>query len=116
VLTTTLVYLTQSASRPLPDLYPPIDASRQLSLLDEELKAERVRLTNRLMHQLWLYYPQMLELPDDIGANWFLDLVEAVPTPEKAARVRETSIARILKNHRIPRFDATHVLHDLRKP
>jgi hypothetical protein len=39
-----------------------------------------------------------------------------VPTPEKAARVRETSIARILKNHRIRRFDATHVLNELRKP
>ena len=89
---------------------------KEWSRLDEELKAERVRLTNRLRDQLWRYYPQMLELPDDIGANWFLDLVEAVPTPEKAARVRETSIARILKNHRIRRFDATHVLNELRKP
>ena len=33
---------------------------REWSRLDEELKAERVRLTNRLRDQLWRYYPQML--------------------------------------------------------
>ena len=89
---------------------------REWSRIDEELKVEHVRLTNRLMHQLWRYYPQMLELADDVGANWFLDLFEVVPTPEKAANVREKTIARILKNHRIRRFDATHVLSELRKP
>jgi hypothetical protein len=51
-----------------------------------------------------------------VGGNWFLDLFEAVPTPEKAANVREKTIARILKNHRIRRFDAAHVLSELRKP
>src|SRR5215475_6481710 len=75
-----------------------------------------VRLANRLQHQLWRYYPQMLELADDVGANWFLDLFEAVPTPEKAANVREKAIARILKDHRIRRFGAAHVLSELRKP
>jgi hypothetical protein len=58
----------------------------------------------------------MLELADDVGANWFLDLFEAAPTPEKAVRVREKTIARILKEHRIRRFDAAHVLGELRKP
>ena len=89
---------------------------REWSRIDEELKVEHVRLTNRLKHQLWRYYPQMLELADDVGANWFLDLFEVVPTPETAANVREKTIARILKNHRIRRFDATHVLSELRKP
>jgi hypothetical protein len=89
---------------------------REWSRIDEELKVEHGRLTNRLRHQLWHYYPQMLELADDIGANWFLDLFEAVPTPEKAASVREKTIARILKSHRIRRFDAAHVLTELRKP
>jgi transposase len=89
---------------------------REWSRIDEELKVERGRLTNRLEHQLWRYYPQMLELADDVGANWFLDLFEVVPTPEKAAKVREKTIARILNNHRIRRFDAIHVLSELRKP
>jgi hypothetical protein len=95
---------------------PLIVELREWSGIDEELKVEHGRLTNRLRHQLWRYYPQMLELADDVGANWFLDLFEAVPTPEKAASVREKTIARILKNHRICRFDAAHVLSGLRKP
>jgi len=47
---------------------------------------------------------------DDVGANRFLDLFEAVPRPEKAANVREKTIARILKNHitgRRMRFSTT---------
>jgi len=35
---------------------------RAWSRLAEELGAERVRLSNRMRHQLWRYYPQMLEL------------------------------------------------------
>jgi len=95
---------------------PVIVELREWSRIDEELKVEHGRLSNRLRHQLWRYYPQMLEFADDVGANWFLDLFEAVPTPEKAARVREKTIARILKHHRIRRFDAAHVLNELRKP
>jgi transposase len=95
---------------------PLIVELREWSRIDEELKVEHCRLTSRMQHQLWRYYPQMLEFADDIGANWFLDLFEAVPTPEKAVRVREKTIARILKDHRIRRFDADHVLSELRKP
>ena len=104
------------AFRKLSIAEPTIVELREWSRIDEELKVEHVRLTNRLKHQLWRYYPQMLELADDVGANWFLDLFEAVPTPEKAANVREKTIARILKNHRVRRFDARHVLAELRKP
>ena len=35
---------------------------RAWSRLAEELRAERVRLGNRVRHQLWRYYPQMLKL------------------------------------------------------
>jgi hypothetical protein len=39
-----------------------------------------------------------------------------VPTPDKARRIRETSIARILKSRRIRRVTAPEVLAVLRKP
>jgi transposase len=104
------------AFRKLSSVDPTIVELREWSRIDEELKAEHVRLTNRLKHQLWRYYPQIYELADDVGAGWFLDLLEAVPTPEKATNAREKTIARILKQHRIRRFDAAHVLNDLRKP
>ena len=104
------------AFRKLSIAEPIVIELREWSRIDEELKVEHGRLANRFRDQLWRYYPQMLDLTDDVGANWFLDLFEALPTPEKAANVREKTIARILKNHRIRRFDAAHVLSELRKP
>jgi hypothetical protein len=80
--------------------------------MTDDLNAER----NRLREQLWRYFPAMLELEQDLGAEWFLDLWELVPTPDKAMRIRETSIARILKNRRIRRLAAAEVLAVLRKP
>ena len=80
------------------------------------VRTRLLSMRSSMSHQLWRYYPQLLELADDVGASWFLDLFEAVPTPEKAAGVREKTIARILKNHRIRCFDAAHVLSELCKP
>jgi transposase len=89
---------------------------REWSRMHDELKQERTRLTNRVRDQLWRYYPQAGELTDDLGAPWFLDLWQQVPTPTKAARVSEKTIARILKAHRIRRIDAPTVLGILRQP
>ena len=94
---------------------PLIIELREWSRIDEELKVERVRLANRLRDQLWRYYPQMLEL-GDLDGDWMLDLWEAAPTQEKAGRVSKAAIARVLKKHRIRRFDAIDVLRELRKP
>ena len=57
----------------------------------------------------------MLALEDDLGAEWLLDLWELVPTPGKAMRVREGTVAKVLKGNRIRRFDAAHALAVLRK-
>ena len=94
---------------------PLIVELREWSRIDEELKVERVRLANRLRDQLWRYYPQMLEL-GDLDEDWMLDLWETAPTPDKAARASKAAITRVLKKHRIRRFDAAHVLSELRKP
>ena len=87
---------------------------REWSRIHDELKQEQNRLTNRMRDQLWRYYPQAIEL-GDLAADWFLELWQQVPTPAKAARVTEKTIARILKDHRIRRFDATEVLGILRR-
>ena len=58
-----------------------------------------------MREQLWRYFPAMLDLEDDVAAEWFLDLWELVPTPAKAARLRESSIAKLLKSRRIRRLD-----------
>lgn len=89
---------------------------RAWSRLAEELQNERVRLSNRLHHQLWRYYPQMLELADDKAANWFLDLWTLAPTPAKAKHLRRATIEQLLKRNRIRRIDAETVLRTLRQP
>lgn len=94
---------------------PVIIELREWSRMAEDLGTERNRLTNRMREQLWRYFPAMLELEGDLGAEWLLDLWEAAPTPAKAVRVREKTIAALLKRNRIRRFDAAHVLAVLRK-
>ena len=95
---------------------PVVIELREWSRIAEDLGAERNRLTNRMREQLWRYFPAMLELDGDLGAEWLLDLWEVVPTPAKALRIRDKTIATLLKRNRIRRFDATHVLDVLRKP
>ena len=95
---------------------PVVIELREWSRIAEDLGAERNRLTNRMREQLWRYFPAILGLEDDLGAEWLLDLWDAVPTPDKATRVRETTIAKLLKRNRIRRFDAAHVLEVLRQP
>jgi len=94
---------------------PTVIELREWSRIAEDLGAERVRLTNRMREQLWRYFPAVLELDSDLGAEWLLQLWEAVPSPEKAGRIREATIARVLKQNRIRRFDAAHVLAVLRQ-
>jgi transposase len=106
----------QQAFRRLSTDDPLIVELREWSRIYDELKQEQNRLTNRLRGQLWRYYPQAIELGDDLAATWFLDVWQQVPTPAKAARVNEKTIAAILKNHRIRRLNATEVLRILRQP
>ena len=89
---------------------------REWSRMTEELQQERNRLANRVREQLWRFYPQALTIGDDLAADWFLELWAAVPTPAKAARIRESTLERILKRHRIRRVTAAEVLRILRQP
>src|SRR4051794_8279792 len=82
----------------------------------EDRKQERNRLGNRVRELLWRFYPQMLGLTDDVAAPWFLDLWRLIPTPEKAARVRDATVDRLLKRHRIRRLSAADVLEARRTP
>ena len=89
---------------------------RAWSRLAEELTEERVRLTNRVRHELWRYYPQLLQVSDDLTEPWVLDLWNLVPTPAKARRLRAASVEKLLKQHRVRRIDADTVLRILQEP
>jgi hypothetical protein len=88
---------------------------RAWSRLAEELTEERVRLSNRVRHELWRYYPQIAKLTDDLAAPWFLDLWTLAPTPAKARRLRKSMVEQLLKQHRIRRVDAEAVIRTLRE-
>src|SRR5215203_2481671 len=101
--------------RPVAASDPAVIALREWSRLAEELQQERVRLANRVRQQLWRYYPQLLELADDVAAEWILALWTMAPTPAKAARLREATLARLLRRHRIRKLDAASLLGVLRQ-
>jgi hypothetical protein len=65
--------------------------------------------------KLWRYYPQALELGDDLAADWFLALWVLAPTPAKAVRPRESRVTSLLRAHRIRRLEAAEVLRILRQ-
>ncbi len=88
---------------------------REWSRMTEDLQQERTRLSNRVREQLWRYYPQMLQLTDDAGADWFLALWALAPTPARAARIHKASIERLLKAYRIRRIDADKAIPILRQ-
>ena len=95
---------------------PVVVELREFSRMAEDLGVERIRLANRLREQFWRYFPALLELEDDMSAEWLLELWEAAPTPQKASRLREASIAAILKRRRIRRLTAVEVRKALKKP
>jgi len=95
---------------------PAVVELREWSRIAEEIGAERVRLANQMRDQLWRYFPAILDLDDDLGAEWLLELWETAPTPAKAARLREAKIANLLKRNRIRRLDGAQVLAILRQP
>ena len=102
--------------RLLAALDPVVVELREWSRVADDLRVERNRLSNRVRELLWRYYPQFLELSGDVGADWFLDLWRLVPTPEKAKRVREATVERLLKRHRIRRITAAEALEQLKAP
>jgi transposase len=102
--------------RRLTPVDPTVIELREWSRIAEDLSQERTRLGNRVREQLWRYYPQVLDIADDVAADWLLELWALAPTPDKARRVREATVARLLKRHRIRRIDAAGVLDRLRAP
>ena len=102
--------------RRLEPLDPVVVELREWSRIAEDLRYDRNRLGNRVRELLWRYYPQMLELTDDVAAPWFLELWALAPTPDRAARVRHSTVERLLKKHRIRRLTADDVLTRLRVP
>jgi transposase len=88
---------------------PLIIQLREASRLDEELKEDRRRLTNRLREQLHRYVPQVLNLSPGADEPWLWAVLELSPTPEAGRRVTLRRAERVLREHRITRLGAAEV-------
>jgi transposase len=95
---------------------PLIVQLREATHIAAGLTKDRGRLTSQLRDLLWRYYPQMLQLSDDIGDPWLRAIWQLAPTPQKGARLHKQTIARILQEHRIRRIDADAVRAILQQP
>lgn len=104
------------AYRRLDNDAPEVIELREWSRMASDLTREDTMLCNRARQQLLRYFPQVLELTDDVGELWILALIEAIPTPAEAHRKRRSTIEKILREHRIRRWKADDVLAVLRKP
>ena len=89
---------------------------REYSRMDEDLRDELARLANRLREPLHRFVPQLLELVPAADEPWLWALLEAVPIPRAAARVKRQQIDKVLRAHRIRRLDAAAVQAALATP
>ena len=96
--------------------HPIVLEIREHVRIDDDLREEHNRLANRMQQQLHRYFPQLLQLSSTADERWVLELLERVPTPEAARKLRLKTIAALLKKHRIRRIDAVDVRKALSKP
>jgi transposase len=89
---------------------------RELTREQDELKAERIALGNRLREQLHRYFPQVLELDSVYDARWLWDLLEMAPTPELARKLSVAKLRSLLKQYRIRSLSAEQVKEGLAAP
>lgn len=89
---------------------------RELTRMEEDLKDEVRRLSNRLHGQLQRFYPQVLQLAPGADEPWLWRLLEIAPTPAKARRVTVARVERLLRDSRVRRFTAAQLIEQLRAP
>ena len=106
----------QPAFRRLEPEDPLIVELRELSRLEDDLRHELGRLTNRLREQLHRYFPQLLQLVPAANEPWLWALLERAPTPSAAQHLPRATLRTLLTRHRIRRVDAETVRTLLRTP
>ncbi len=95
---------------------PEIVQLRAWSRIASGLTRDRIRYVNQARQQFWRYYPKFCEVGSDLSRAWVRELWRLAPTPAKARRVRASTVAALLKRHRVRRIDAETVLRILREP
>jgi transposase len=89
---------------------------REYSRQDMELTEDLARLVNRLRDHLQRVWPELLALSPAADDVWFWTLLDLVPTPVAAERLRPARIRQLLRDYRIRRLTPEQVLTVLRTP
>ena len=89
---------------------------RELGRLRDQLHKDRVRATNQLHAVLSQAWPSLLKLSPGADERWLWSLLERAPLPEKARRLRPRTLEKLLREHRIRRFDVERLQEVLGEP
>ena len=82
---------------------------REWSRVDEDLGVELARVTNQLRDLVYRIAPGLLALCPAADEPWFWTLLREAPTPAEYPRMSLRRLERLLREHRIRRFTASHV-------
>jgi transposase len=85
---------------------PLIIELRELERLSIALGQDLTRQTNRVRDQLYRVLPQLLAISPGADEAWLWELLGLASTPERLARLRETTLEGVLKRNRIRRITA----------
>ncbi len=89
---------------------------REVARIDDDLREELNRLTNRLREQLHRYFPQMLQVCPSTDEPWLWALIDRVSRPEQVSGLRVAEVQKILKSHRIRKVAAAAIVEALKAP
>lgn len=101
--------------RLLEPMHPTVIELREWSRMAEDLSVERHRLASRFRHQLWRYFPQVIDLAEDWAAPWVLDVWDLIPSPARARTARTATVAKLLRRNRVRSWTAESLLAKLRQ-
>ncbi len=93
---------------------PLIVQLREFTRAHRNLERDHRRLCNQLRDQLNRFFPQVLELSSAADEPWVWRLLERFPSPEKVRHAHQSSIERILREHRISRITSMEALERLK--
>lgn len=88
---------------------------RELTRLRRRLTKHLRGLANQLRTQLLDYWPELLQWCAGADERWLWSLLRRAPEPAQARRLRRTTLAKLLREHRIRRLGADELYQTLRQ-
>ncbi len=95
---------------------PTILELREASRLERQLLEQQHAAACRLGGQLHRFWPQLLELVPGADEPWLWALLKLAHQPQQARRLTRSKLAKLLRDHRIRRFDVDRLMAVLDQP